>query len=94
MMPVLRLFATIDRLNQEPGEVGQVLRGETRAVETLGESLRWHVHNQSTTAGAELSGVSPDSDNESEQAATTDQTCNRSRGPGDFVILNLGWRKR
>lgn len=86
MLPVLQIFETIDRRNQELNSDRDLLHGEIRSVELLGEILRQHVYKQLQTAnspGAAFGAATIGEDGLSDTMTDSEEW---STGKSDFVI--------
>jgi len=86
LLPVLQIFESIDERNREMDVDRNIMRGEIRSVELLGEMLRQHVFQQ---PGACRSGK-PFGDSGATAEAGLSDAAGRSEdwsaGPGDYVI--------
>ncbi|MCP4683902.1 MAG: hypothetical protein GY867_00490 [bacterium] len=86
MTPVLVIFESIDRRNEELGVDRDALHGEIKSVELLGEVLRQHVYSQPDGCSSGESPVGVAASNPAGFSGTDPQAGNWSSGSGDFVI--------
>ena len=85
-MPVLRIFESIDRRNEELGIQQDALSGEIKSVELLGEVIRQQVYRQPGSCSSGEAAVGLAAEGASEFSGTSARPGPWSRGGGDYVI--------